>query len=78
VLLWLRAQHPPAPWNVLACWAAQTGDLQTLQCLRGLDPPCSWNYLVCFFAASRGDSGEPGNGKKKFEFEFWLMQHCNL
>ncbi|KAJ1443327.1 hypothetical protein B484DRAFT_321707 [Ochromonadaceae sp. CCMP2298] len=47
VLRWLRAQHPPCPWNIMTCYrAAQNGHLD--------NPPCPWNEDSCASAERDG------------------------
>ena len=50
---WLRAKG--CPWGkVTSNWAAEGGQLEVLQWMRGQDPPCPWNSDVCYEAASAG------------------------
>ena len=55
IILWARAQDPPAPWNFSACTIAATcGQLDSLKCLRSFDPPCEWTVDASAAAAERG------------------------
>ena len=50
---WLRAKG--YPWGkVTSNWAAEGGQLEVLQWMRGQDPPCPWGSGVCHFAAGNG------------------------
>ena len=53
VLQWMRAQHPPCPWNSKVCyWAARNGHLEVLRWARSQG--CPWHKGVPLIAARRG------------------------
>lgn len=52
VLVWARAQEPPAPWSKAACFgAAAEGHLEVLQWLH--QQQCPWNKAFCERIARR-------------------------
>lgn len=52
MLIWLREQDPPCPWDEWATvQAARGGHLHVLRWLREQRPPCPWDRSACLAAA---------------------------
>jgi hypothetical protein len=66
---WMRAQHPPCPWNDTSCdMAAASGHIEVLQWLLAQDPPYPFSDGIGADAAS-----DAGN----HELKQWILSKYN-